>query len=142
MKTVKCKKGGNEMKTVTYKFCSGKSKIIEVEDCWAEAIFELNRRDHNNQRTETRYHKAYSEWIDGLEDKNIVEETVLRREQNKMLEYVLAKLKPEQSALLREIYIQGVKMAEIARRLGISEVAVLHRRDRALAKLKKFLENI
>lgn len=133
--------GGTIMKTVKYNFCVGKMQEFKVEDYWAEYIQELNRQEYNNDHAETRRHTSYCENQHNIATEyQLVENLVINREVKQLIGNILEKLEPTQRKLIEKIYLENISLREIAHILGVSEAAISHRRDRALAKLRKYFD--
>lgn len=116
---------------------------IEVSEEWANVIIELDRLEYNNDHKEKRRHCS----LDALNldetllpSKENVEADVVRKEESKMLEEAISRLKPHQQALIRAVYFDEIPMTEYATYLGITKSAVTQQKDTAIKKLKKLLQ--
>ena len=75
------------------------------------------------------------------DDRESVEDTVLRRIGAQQLHTALAKLTEEERQLIDALYFREQTEAAAAVALGISQQAVHKRKNKILKKLKLFLEN-
>lgn len=57
------------------------------------------------------------------------------------LHHAIAQLRPQQRELLRRVFWEGVRQAEIARQEGVLESTISERMRRIYQRLKKFLPN-
>lgn len=62
------------------------------------------------------------------------------RDKLKRLKAALAALPKQQQALLREVYIENISLAEIAQRTSVSYQAVQNRLKKIFEKLRKFFD--
>lgn len=62
-------------------------------------------------------------------------------EQKQILLLALLSLKDIDRELINALFFDGVSTREYAQRMGVSQRAVIKRRDRILRDLKKFFEN-
>ena len=58
-----------------------------------------------------------------------------------MLHHAIEQLRPQQRELLRRVFWEGVRQAEIARQEGVLESTISERMRRIYQRLKKFLPN-
>lgn len=64
----------------------------------------------------------------------------MRRQRN--LGAALSALSEREQELIHSLYYEGISTREYARKLGITQHAVIKRRDRVLRKMKKIFENL
>ena len=127
---------------IRYVFVNGEVSEIEVEEALGGLLLELDRKEANNTRSETRRHISLSElsYEGSLFDAGIdVPEEVWARISAEALREALQKLPPAQRELIVQVYFQGRRPAEIARTEGVSRQSVSERLQRALKKLQKYL---
>ena len=113
-----------------------------MEEALGGLLLELDRKEANNTRAETRRHDSLSElsYEGSLFDAGIdVPEAVWARVSADALREALQKLPPAQRELIVQVYFQGRRPAEIARAEGVTRQSVSERLQRALKKLQKYL---
>ncbi len=103
---------------------------------------DLNKPTFNRHQTETRRHvsldaldpegRCVSDGLDTLA-------TILREERREELRQVIEKLRPQQRELLRRVFWEDEKQADIAREQGVSKAALTSRMKKIYAALKKML---
>ena len=67
-----------------------------------------------------------------------VERDVIDDEDKKRLYKAIAALTPDQQELVRRVYFNNERLADIAREQGVSRAALTNRMNRIIASLKKF----
>jgi len=129
---------------ITYTFADGTTSIVEVSEEIGNVIIDLDRLESNSDRKH-RYNDcsldAYD--VDGNyvpSDEDIVGD-FLKKEERELLYKAIRSLLPEQQDLIFRIYFNNEKMCDIATECGVSKAAISRRVDRALAQLKKIIEN-
>lgn len=114
---------------------------IEVEEEWADIVIELDRQEYNVNHKETRRHcslEAYNLDDALLPSDEDVERDVIADEDKKRLYKAIAALTPDQQELVRRIYFNNERLADIAREQGVSRAALTNRMNRIVSSLKKF----
>ena len=114
---------------------------IEVEEEWADIVIELDRQEYNVNHKETRRHcslEAYNLDDALLPSDEDVERDVIADEDKKRLYKAIAALTPDQQELVRRVYFNNERLADIAREQGVSRAALTNRMNRIIASLKKF----
>ena len=102
---------------------------------------EVNAPTFRRNRTETRRHVHLSaddldrQMADTLPDVP----TDLLGEDYSALHHAIEQLRPQQRELLRRVFWEGVRQAEIARQEGVLESTISERMRRIYQRLKKFL---
>ncbi len=129
---------------IQYSYCDGQSFNIEVEDSLGEVIIQLERDEYNANRRETRRHESYSDdndKMDTLVDPSADVETdvICTADHNRLYQAIQALL-PQQQELVRHVYFENRKIADIAREQGVTEGAVRDRLRKIHIHLKKLLE--
>ena len=127
---------------IRYVFVNDEVSEIEEEEALGGLLLELDRKEANNTRSETRRHISLSElsYEGSLFDAGIdVPEEVWARISAEALREALQKLPPAQRELIVQVYFQGRRPAEIARAEGVTRQSVSERLQRALKKLQKYL---
>ena len=74
-----------------------------------------------------------------MDERADVEDTVVDRLLLEQLRSALSLLSEEEQHLLNDLFYEGISEREIAKKYGISQVAVHKRKHRIFVKLKKFL---
>ncbi len=103
---------------------------------------DFNRPTYNRHHAETRRHVSLDA-LDPMGDTLAAEdstERLFRQYDYEDLHRAIGSLKPRQQALLRDIFWEGLRQADVARRNGVSEASVSQRMTVILTKLRKILE--
>lgn len=114
---------------------------IEVEEEWADIVIDLDRQKYNVNHKETRRHcslEAYNLDDALLPSDEDVERDVIADEDKKRLYKAIAALTPDQQELVRRVYFNNERLADIAREQGVSRAALTNRMNRIVSSLKKF----
>ena len=114
---------------------------IEVEEEWADIVIDLDRQEYNINHKETRRHcslEAYNLDDALLPSDEDVERDVIADEDKKRLYKAIAALTPDQQELVRRVYFNNERLADIAREQGVSRAALTNRMNRIVSSLKKF----
>ena len=127
---------------IKYEFAN-ESVEIEVDETWGAVLIELDRQEHNNNQTETRRHCSLDAYNldDGLFPSDVdIERDLGITEDNRRLYAAIKKLEPRQQYLVEQVYFEGRKQIDLAKEEGVSHVAITYALQRAVKKLKKFLQ--
>ena len=102
---------------------------------------EVNAPTFRRNRTETRRHvHLYADNLDRqMADTMPDVSTDLLGEDYSELHHAIAQLRPQQQELLRRVFWEGVRQAEIARQEGVLESTISERMRRIYQRLRKFL---
>lgn len=116
---------------------------IDVPDDWGEILIDLDRQEYNNDHKETRRHyslegKVY-EGMDYAAEDSGLEALFAGPTDEERLRAAIQKLAPDQQAMIRAIYFDGVSVNDYAARMGVTQSAISHRLQTVKKKLKKFL---
>ena len=140
-----------------YRFATGETDGIEVDDDWGNRILEFDRLDSNavrkDHRSDHKYHAGLPVSLEDAESpeyaqikrKHGLVETdemltdILIRDDHARLHEAVGKLPPDQRELVRALFFGGCKAVDYASSHGISKAAVSQRLKRALTNLKKEL---
>lgn len=129
---------------IKYKFVNGEGTSIEVYGDFEEIILKLDRDLKNNNRKETRRHESLS-LLDSAKQSiatntDVYSQTLKNLDKDKLYA-AIAKLKPQEQELLRNLYLSDRPMTQkrCADILGITENAVRKRLAKIRLKLKKSL---
>lgn len=117
---------------------------IEISEEWYEILAEFDRKEQNNNHTETRRHSTLNNNIDDYEwlavdDENLAElfrEPTIKEKLNSALE----QLNEQQKALINALFYQNKTQVEYAAELGVTQGAISQRLKVIIKKLKKLLE--
>ena len=127
---------------IKYEFVNGDISEVEVEDSLGALLVDMDRQEYNVNHKETRRHVLLSA-IDPAERYLTAETDLLRdlidEEDHERLMAAIAKLQPQQRALLYRVYWKGEKQKDIAAEDGVSERAITGRMKKIYAALKKFM---
>ena len=127
---------------IQYKFVN-ETISIDVPDDWGEILIDLDRQEYNNDHKETRRHyslegKVYEGMDYAVEDPGL-EALFADSTDEERLRAAIQKLAPDQQAMIRAIYFEGVSVNDYAARMGVTQSAISHRLQTVKKKLKKFL---
>lgn len=132
-----------------YEFNNGDIEEIEVAGEWYDALVALEAEEKRNERRETRRHiplgwhnREDGEDFDSphfIDPRADVPAEALLRMDSRSLRAALDKLNPTQRELVVDIYSRGISATDVARRDGVSKVAISRRLNRALKKLCEIL---
>ncbi len=127
-----------------YHFSNGETISIDVSDDWGEILIDLDRLEYNNDHKETRRHyslegKVYEGKDYAVEDPGL-EALFAGPTNEERLRDAIQKLAPDQQAMIRAIYFDGVSVNDYAARMGVTQPAISHRLQTVRKKLKKLLD--
>lgn len=127
---------------IQYKFVN-ETISIDVPDDWGEILIDLDRQEYNNDHKETRRHyslegKVYEGMDYAVEDSGL-EALFAGPTDEERLRAAIQKLDPDQQAMIRAIYFEGVSVNDYAARMGVTQSAISHRLQTVRKKLKKLL---
>lgn len=127
---------------ISYKFVN-EAVDVEVDETWGAILLELDRREYNNNQTETRRHASLhameyegEAFIDHSID---VEALFLQLIDSETLQKSISSLLPQQSELLLQVFSIGKSLEEIARIEGVSGQAIKNRLNKIYRQLRKSL---
>lgn len=131
------------MSAYRYHFSNGETISIDVPDDWGEILIDLDRQEYNNDHKETRRHyslegKVYEGMDYAVEDPGL-EALFAGPTDEERLRAAIQKLAPDQQAMIRAIYFEGVSVNDYAARMGVTQSAISHRLQTVKKKLKKLL---
>ncbi len=130
---------------MVYKYETATGTVeIEVTEEWAEKLKALDRKEHANDKTESRRHLSLDtsegSWLT-CEDEKLKEFLYGKQKSNKERLYeALDMLKPEQRKVIDLFYFESKTQEEIASIIGIDQSCVSRRIQTAEKNLKKFFE--
>ena len=118
--------------------------VIEISKEWNEILTELDRKERNNDHTETRRHSTLNNNVDdagwlAVEDLNI--EALLGKKEISNVERLHSTFKylsDSQKALLKDLYVNGLTETQIAKKEGVTQQAISCRLRKIFKKIKKY----
>ena len=126
-----------------YHFSNGETISVEIPDDWGEILIDMDRQEYNNNHKETRRHyslegKVYEGMDYAVEDSGL-EALFAGPTDEERLRAAIQKLAPDQQAMIRAIYFNGISVNDYAARMGVTQSAISHRLQTVKKKLKKLL---
>ena len=126
-----------------YHFSNGETISVEIPDDWGEILIDMDRQEYNNNHKETRRHyslegKVYEGMDYAVEDSGL-EALFAGPTDEERLRTAIQKLAPDQQAMIRAIYFNGISVNDYAARMGVTQSAISHRLQTVKKKLKKLL---
>ena len=137
------KSSGGKDRKMKYKYESvtGEVSEVEVDAYWAEVLEELDRKEYNNEKKETRRHCTLDvlgdegEWM--IDENADPFEALLRKEEEAEVNAMLDSLTENQRDIVEAVHFSGMNMSEYAEKVGITKQAARERIHWAMKKLKK-----
>lgn len=131
-----------ESLTITEDMLSGTDEI----EPWMWLVISKGeeRLEYNNNQTETRRHYSYSDQNDKFDTLLIQDDPldhVLTLFENDDLREAIKSIEPKQQELIKDIFYKELSMADIARRDGVSKMAITNRMNKIIKKLRSILKN-
>ena len=129
---------------ITYEFLEWENVEIEVDESWGDVILEFNKKECNNNHTETRRHTSldtsleHSDWL--ADDDDYISSLFAEPTKTDILRDAIQTLKPKQKELLKALYFDGLTQEQYAAKIGVTQGAVAQQHKTILKKLKKFFE--
>ena len=113
---------------------------IEVSEEWGKILASHDRRERNNNQTETRRHTS----LDGMayegeffsDTRDMAYQVEISLEIQKAFDSLL----PQQKDLFIKVYFEGFSITEIARKEGVYASSIHKRLQRIYDQIKKFLQ--
>ena len=126
-----------------YHFSNGETISVEIPDDWGEILIDMDRQEYNNNHKETRRHyslegKVY-EGMDYAAEDSGLEALFAGPTDEERLRAAIQKLAPDQQAMIRAIYFNGISVNDYAARMGVTQSAISHRLQTVKKKLRKLL---
>jgi RNA polymerase sigma factor (sigma-70 family) len=115
---------------------------IEVDEKLGNLLIDLDKKEYNVNRRETRRHTSleslpFEDEVFADEDSSF--EVLLVESDNEKIHNAISKLKPKQQELIRDIYFDKISVNDYAAREGVSQSAISHRLETVKKTLKYFL---
>lgn len=126
---------------IKYEFAN-ETVEIEVTDDWGDILIDLDRQEYNIDHKETRRHcslEAYNQDDALLPSDEDVFMDFIRKEDSRRLQSAISKLESRQKQLIQQVFFEGRRYADIAREEGKDPSTIRQATERALKKMKKFL---
>ena len=136
---------GGKDASMKFAYQTAKEKIeIDIPEEWNSVLVEMDRKEFNNDRTETRRHSS----LDGMVYEGsffaVSDDAIANITEATEMEIKLAagmdKLTPGQRRLIQAIFYEGMSGREYAELKGVSPSAITQQKNTALKKLKKFFD--
>lgn len=131
------------MATIKYEFCDGSIQNIEVSNELYALHEQLLQAEKRNHWKETRRHVSLNYLNDlgvDFEDSGAdVLSTLIRQEDDAKLHKAINLLLPEQQALVKKVFFEGMSITEIAKEENVGKSAIANRLTRIYIKLEKLL---
>ena len=143
LKEIKIRKDKRNME-IKYKFINGEETSIEVYGDFEEIILDLDRDLKNNNRKETRRHESLnlldSDKQSIATNTDVYSQTLKNLDKDKLYA-AIAKLKPQEQELLRNLYLSDKPMTQrqYANISNIKEKSVQEKSRRIRKKLKELI---
>lgn len=103
-----------------------------------------NRLEYNNDQTETRRHYSYSDqndkWSTLTAEEDVLDK-ILHTLEKEALKDAIKKLELQQQELIWDVYYKGLSMADVARRDGVSKMAITNRMNKIIKRLRNILKD-
>ena len=128
---------------VQYRFVNGDTTEIEVPQEIGEALVDMERRERNNNQTETRRHVSLDMLMQDY-DAQFSTNQKLDQEVELLLEIehlkaMIGALPPRHQKLLSQVFHDGRSISSIAREEHVHESSVRERLRRIYKRMKKSL---
>lgn len=126
--------------TYEYEFTT-ETVEIEISEEWTEILRDMDRREYNNNHTETRRHGRYEDEGEWAIDEAAAVETVIRRKELRAeRDQIWNKLTDDQVKLIKRLFFDGVSVCEYAKEENVTQAAISRRLQRIRKKLEKILD--
>lgn len=124
-----------------YQFINGDQSEIQITDDWGEVVMMLDKQERNDDHRETRRHISlngmdYEGALFAQKDERL-DALLADDSQIERLKKAVASLKPEQQALIKAVFFDGMKISDFAKQEGVSQPAITQRLNTVLNKLRK-----
>lgn len=129
---------------IKYEFLTGEIVEVEVLTDIGEVSIELDRAIYNSDHRETRRHNS----VENLQEQGIqlidqgadVVSAIEKLETNEILQNALAKLLPQQRALIQKVFFESRSIVTVAEEFGITKQACNDRLNKIYQRMKKILK--
>ena len=123
---------------IKYQFAT-ETVEIEVADDWGNLVIDLDRQEYNNDHAETRRHYSLDAITYEGEEYGTEDAAVCNFAEYEDLRNAIAQLTPNQQAIIKAHFIDGLTFTEIAKRMGTSHQAIQQAVERAKKQILKKL---
>ena len=128
---------------IKYQFAN-EAVEIDVSNEWGSILIDLDRQEYNNNHKEKRRHYSLDACTYEGNDFATVDEGLEAIMSDdgmaEKLSAAIASLLPRQQKLIKQVFFEGKKYADIARAEGLDPSSVRQATMRALEKIKKYLK--
>ena len=131
-----------------YQFVTKEISCVEVDDTWGNILQDLDWKEQNRNRAETRRHSSLDTILESLEKndscpKQLIVPEISMEYERKLdrlkLQSTIQQLTPTQRQLLYRIFWCEETQVSIAKEKGVSASAISAQLKRCLKKLRKLL---
>lgn len=133
----------NETKTIYAMVDDKTAKLLEKAD--AQVMHEYIVAEHEqylSELKETRRHQSLDLSLENghefEDEESNLEEKLIKDEMYEEIHKAISTLSKEQQWLLYEVYFKGQTIVSVAKKFGVSHVAILNRLEKIHKKIKKF----
>lgn len=123
---------------IKYQFAT-ETVEIEVADDWGNLVIDLDRQEYNNDHAETRRHYSLDAITYEGEEYGSEDDAVCNFAEYEDLRNAIAQLTPNQQAIIKAHFFEGLTFTEIAKRMGTSHQAIQQAVERAKKQILKKL---
>ena len=132
---------------IKYEFVTGETVEIEVSDEWGKQLIDMNRKDYNEEKKETRRHYKLDTSKEGsgcLTDQraNIEDIAISDLSADEICIWARRNLTKKQFDAFVSVCITGLTAVEYAKKTGTTHQAVYKNIVAAKRKLKKYLKQV
>lgn len=113
----------------------------ETRKMYLQAEWEMKTADNYFRRHEQSLDKSLDNGFDVIDENQDVEVMAIKQAEKERVLEAIAKLKPQQQWIVKQVFIYGRKQCEVAKDLKISEPALSQRITVIKVQIKKFLKN-
>ena len=133
------------MKQIIYTFNDKTTSTVEVSEEFYQNYEQIEKEENLKNRKETRRHIS----IDYLNEQGIefeeldinTEDLIIKKDMQKQVNEAIKRLTPTQQELIKAVYFQNKRMAEIARERDLSKSAITQQMQVILKHLRTILKN-
>ena len=129
---------------ITYEYLTGETVEIEVDEQFGEVVLELDRKEYNNNRKETRRHvllsaiNTNSKWFASDKDDPGADRNIWKPDgRDEYLRSVVGFMPDEKTRKVIYLYSEGYSMKECGEIIGMTESGVSKKINRLRKKIKK-----
>ena len=127
---------------IKYEFAT-ETVEVEVDEEWAKVVMELDRKEYNNDKKESRRHlmldlsKDATAWTADSEDpEGDLLELIDDRNQ---LRKIMSVLNEKQRDLVKALFVKEMTQEEVAQKTGVAQAAIAQQLETIRKKIKKII---